>query len=322
MTECNVENSQALSMANQITSVRIKKESGARIIACPDSNVDKAIISNAKHGFETVAIVGTGTVAETNPKLLSETKSNKSNHVFSFQDKSGVWRSPAGDQFVRFPDGKTLATNYRNYYKKTGQNIRMRDAGFYTMNDGKMYLLDYLGKPTEELNKKLDDLTANPNVQSFSVTGWITKPQKNKIAESGSAQTRAVYVFNEKTTQFQGMMFTPPMKFADIKQYTKKMYGKDSVGLNLDGDFFAGMLDLRGININTIDSKSITQSIGMYYQQSAMCLVVPKNKPQINQLPKELISKAQAKTEERRMDDKLADPWKYFFGIVDKMTGG
>ena len=320
MTECKVANNQPLSTETKITGLVINKQFGGRIIACPDSNIDKAIISNAKNGLETIAIVGTGTVAETNKKLLNEIHSQKSNHVFSFQDKSGVWRSPAGDVFVRFPNGKTLESNYRSYYKKTKQNVKMRDVGFYTTNDGKTYLLDFMGKSINERNQKLDSLTANPNIQSFSVTGWIVKPQNETIYTNKVSQTRTVYVFSQKTNAFQGMMFTPPMRFDHINLHAKKMYGEDAIGLNLNGDFYAGMLDLRNINAKILDSKDITKRIEMYYQQSGMCLVVPKSKPRINQLPKELISKAQAKTDERRANDKLADPWKYFFGVVQKIT--
>jgi hypothetical protein len=321
ITECKVANSQPLSTKRQITGLKINKQSGASIASCPDSNIHKAIETNHSNGWETLAVLGTGTVAETNPKLLREIQSQKSNHVFAFQDKSGKFRSPAGDQFVRFPNGKTLETNYRNYFKRTGQNIGMRDAGFYTMKDGKMYLLDFLGKSVAERDQKLDELSKNLNVQSFSMTGWVVKPQNHEIYNNKSPQARTVYVFNEKTNAFQGVMYTPPIRFDRINIYAKKMYGKDAIGLNLDGDFYAGMLDLRGITAKTIESKSITQRVEMYYQQSGLCLVVPKTNPKLNQLPKELMSKAQAKADERRSDDKVGDFWEQFFGVWNRISG-
>lgn len=153
--------------------VTLNKQTGARIIACPDSDVHTAIGTNLAHGLETIAIVGTGTIGDTNEKKLDEflnpengIKRDRDIWITKYKtDKlrlGGIqYKSPAGEVFVRFPDNnKTLFTNLQTSNKKKNNiniimNPELRNAGFVTYKDGTTKFLDFLGKDsTKSVLKK------------------------------------------------------------------------------------------------------------------------------------------------------------------------
>lgn len=180
MTSCRVANEQPLSNARHIQGIVPNKSQKVSIVACSNSNVHQAIQSNAKHGWETLAIVGTGTVTDTAAFKKKIIDSNKSNDPFSFPDSSGKPKSPAGDQFVRFPDGSTLKTGLLELYTKYKRNIPTRDAGFVTYKDGTTKLVDLTELNKPQALERIKSLEKDPNVASFSITGWIAKPQKRR----------------------------------------------------------------------------------------------------------------------------------------------
>ncbi len=142
--------------------------------------------------------------------------------------------------------------------------------------------------------------------------------KKGGVPNSAMPQTRTVYVFDSTTQELKGTMFTPPIKFNDINLFAQKMYGPNVIGLNLDGDFYAGMLDLRNMNRDSIKNSQLIQNTNMYFQQSGMCLVAPKINPQINTMPKGMLEDAKAKYNTDKNNNKIADIFKYLNSIFQR----
>jgi hypothetical protein len=325
--------------SNQENILKIKpiQSKGARIIACPSSNVDRAIRENHLHGLETIAIIGTGTTFATSNKLKDKIKAQKlinPNYQFTFSqpDKQGNISSPAGEILVRFPDKNREAkyeTNYEKFLAGNDLNYTpLRDAGIVTYMDGTTKMLDFLDE--SQTNQKLKNqivfdglknLRNDKNVQSFSVTGWAAREKYSKFAQNLTPQTRLVYAFDKGTKELLGAMATPRIRFNQIPLFVQHSFGKNAVGVNMDGDLFTGIDELREPKIEMVGGNIPTRNTNMYFTNAAMCMVVAKQNPALNLMPKDMQDLAWNKFKNDKVKDKLADPWKQFFGWWYQLIG-
>ncbi len=308
------------------------KSKGARIIACPSSKVEFAIKQNFLHGLETIAIIGTGTTEGTNNTIKSRiTSRQKTNpdyqYAFAQKDKNDTLMSPSGEVLVRFPDKGMLETNFESFYKAnklTGPKIR--DAGFVTFKDGTTKMLDFLDESQAEsvdknkiVNEGLKEYRdPNKNIESFSVTGWAARDKTHPLAINPTAQTRTVYAFDKDTKELLGVIATPRIMFSQIPMFVKKAYGENAVGVNMDGDFYTGILDLRNMKKEMVGGTVTTRNTNMYFTNAAFCLVAPNTKSKPNLMSEEMESLAWKKFEVDRIKDKLVDPWKQLEGRIEQ----
>ena len=340
-------------------SIKLNKTTGAKIIACPDSNVEQSIILNQKHGYETIAIVGTGTIGNTNPTKkkqylenlqtnpnykdawITEYKVDKLTPLLHMDNKT-QYVSPAGEVFVRFPDdNKTLFTNLQQSNgangKTSSMNPEIRNAGFVTYKDGRTKLLDFLGKDSTKkvggkivsttdpedkkyMNSELNKLRMNSSVESFSITGWAAR-QKNGVATNEGAQSRLVYAFDKTTKELLGVLLTANITFGEVNENVKKAFGPNAESVVMDGDFYAGFLDLRKMRKEMVGANIPTRNTNLYFTNSAMCMVVAKEKPELNIMSPELKKVAMIRAQDEFVKDKITDPWKQFFGWWNQLTG-
>lgn len=281
-------NSNSKLSPNKYATIKIKPESGSFIIPANNPNLDLAIKNNAKHGLETLAVIGTGA-------MIKESQLSNSSTV-----KPNSSKVPAGDVFNRFSNGQILATRYWQKNKEKS----MRDAGFYTTKDGNLHLLNLHGlkNNTEKaaVLKKLESLKdpIGKNVIAYSLTGWTINPgEKNVI--TAKTEARLAYVFSKLNGSFKGVLITPSIDYSTFELTVQNQFGKDSISVLFDDGLNAGILDLRRNTLqnraiasktrkatDNLPNSSITHKEEMYNTNAALLLVRRAKHPRLNLLTK------------------------------------
>jgi hypothetical protein len=327
-----------------IQTITIDPRYGAKIIACPAADVDKAITKAHSKGLETIALPGTGAIAHTQTsfsKTLAEARKNPKAfpYIEKFIEKNNIEVMPAGEIFVRFADGTTVSTNYPEMMKIDGRvNPDLRDVGYITYfeninpknpndniagNKKGTEIVDFSGIGFKERNAKIEELKKDLSVQSFSITGWSTKNTKEPFYGHSTLPRRTVYAFNKDTKKLLKVMNFPPIRFSMIQGELERAFpGQNVIGLNMDGDRYSGFVDVRkgSINKENFNSNNVGERSDLFIQKAVNCLVVRKPNPSLNTLPKELRPVVEELALKRSKEDGVADVSKGINGKIGEIV--
>ncbi len=282
-------NLQEMSASNN--TIFIKPANGTKVYPATNAKVSESIKEFAAQGDQVESIIGTGAVRKADQKEIEDYKNGKNDFVTNYRYNPNEYWTPAGEIFVRLPNGKIKFTN------NLENNRPSRDAGFYTLRDGSVHLLNLENLSIQTKIERLRNFRLDKNVMSYSMTGWMCNEKSNMNTVIG--QVRSGMIFDKRNGKYIASMVTPTIGFQDMNTVAVDMYGENALVLATDGDFYGGVQ-------TTEDSKGKLAKYNnpnMYFANAAIFLVRSTPYPKINTIDIKTANKIEDQLEEFHRSD-------------------